>query len=389
MRNVVSVWGSVTALFLCAVLTACGISSGSGGGSKTPPPPIVTSVSVSPASVTVFTGTTQQFTAAVAGSAGVSTAVTWSVVGEGNISDSGLFTAGSISGSATVMAASQEDPSVTGSSAVTVSNQPVAWGNWYGTLVSSDGTQTFPMDFSLTRTGNILSTTHNYAVLVITSATTTAGTCDAINGIQGAGLAKIGSDLAPSPDGGAFTGTISGQNVSISYTPGSNTTPVPIALTGTLSQDGSTISGTFSKTAYGCWANVTSGTFSFTQYPYLPTASSGTFTYGTSQVPFSISETSQTDAQANGGSITVGAIATTNCPASTYSMLTEQEGRFFHLWEANFTTGTTPLVVWGILNDPTGKTLDTFVMAQLNGYGGTQNPCFEPMSPLETTLTAQ
>ena len=66
----------------------------------------------------------------------------------------------------------------------------------------------------------------------------------------------------------------------------------------------------------------------------------------------------------------------------------EQEGRFFHLWEGDVAVGSTPLAVWGIANDPAGQTLDTFVIAQLNGYCGTQNPCFEPMSPLETTMTA-
>src|SRR5208282_780082 len=121
MKRCVSIQSSMFALGLCATLAACG-STGS-GNSNTTPPPSVTSVTVSPASVPVFAGTTQQFTASVVGSAGVSTAVTWSVVGDGTLSDSGLFTAGSSSGAATVMATSQVD-SVTGSAAVTVSYQP-------------------------------------------------------------------------------------------------------------------------------------------------------------------------------------------------------------------------------------------------------------------------
>ena len=50
-------------------------------------------------------------------------------------------------------------------------------------------------------------------------------------------------------------------------------------------------------------------------------------------------------------------------------MLYEQEGRFFHLWEADVAQGSTPLVVWGIEKDPTGATFNTFVMAQLTGLG--------------------
>ena len=182
------------------------------------------------------------------------------------------------------MATSQVD-SVTGSAAVTVSYQPVAFGNWYGTLVSSDETQTLPMDFSLTRTGNSLGTTNNKTVLVIsTDPTVPFPPCENFD-LQYAGNAQIAGEL-PTPSN--LTGIISGQNVLMSYTPVSTTVGPPISLTGTLSQDGLTMSGTFSKMAYGCF-NVTSGTFSFTQYPSAFTSThSGTFTWGTPQVPFSI-----------------------------------------------------------------------------------------------------
>jgi len=377
MRRGVSILGSILAGVLCAVLAACG-TTGGGGSSKTAPPPTVTSVAVSPVSISVFTGTTQPFTATVVGSAGISTAVTWSVVGSGTIDNTGLFTASNTPGPATVMAASQEDPSVTGSAAVTVSFQPVAFGNWYGTLVSSDGTQSLPMDFSLTRTGNGLSNTNGFVVLVMdTTVNSVFPPCGNFSLPQTEGFASV---LRPSPNfTSSLSGSISGQTVQLSYTPGSDTTPVPISLTGTLSPDGSTISGTFSKTAYGCFANVISGTFSFTQYPaVLPPPASGTFTWGTLQVPFSFGPSG----------IGVGAIAATGCPASSYAMIGEQEGRFFHLWEGDVAAGSTPLVVWGVANDPAGQTLNTFVIAQLNGYGGTQNPCFEPFSQLETTMTA-
>ena len=112
MRRGVSIEGSILSVVLCTVLAACGTTGGS-GGSKTGPPPTVTSVAVTPTSISVFAGTTQQFTATVVGSAGISTAVTWSVVGSGTITSSGLFTASNNPGPATVMAASQEDPAVT------------------------------------------------------------------------------------------------------------------------------------------------------------------------------------------------------------------------------------------------------------------------------------
>ena len=370
MKHSVSILGSIVSVVVCTVLSACGgASSGSGSGGSNTPQTNVTSVSVAPPTpVTLYTGTTQQFTVTVAGTGQFSTAVTWSVVaGNGTVSSAGLFTAPGTPETDTVMAASQEDPSVTGSTIITVQSQPVAFGNWHGTLVSSDGTQTLPIDFSLTRTGNALSTTNGRDALVISS-TSQCANFDLSN------ADKIGSDLF---GGSNLAGTISGQNVTMTFTPTSETTAVPISLTGTLSQDGSTISGTFSKTAYGCFANVTSGTFSFAQYAVLPPAS-GTFMWGTTSVPFSLG---------NAG-ITVGAIAATNCPASTYPMLSEQEGRFFHLWEESVASNSTPLVVWGLANNPTDATLDTFVVAQLNGYGGTTNPCFEPLSPLETTLTA-
>lgn len=74
-------------------------------------------VSVSPASATVQSGQTQQFTAAVSG--GANSAVAWTATG-GSISASGLFTAGSRAGSYTVTATSTADSSAQGTAAVTV-----------------------------------------------------------------------------------------------------------------------------------------------------------------------------------------------------------------------------------------------------------------------------
>lgn len=371
---------AIFALSLCAALAGC--SSGGSGTSNTTPQPNVTAVTVSPTSVSVYAGTTQQFTANVVGSAGVSTAVTWSVMGDGTISDSGLFTAGSNSGSATVMATSQVG-SVMGSAAVTISIQPVAFGNWYGTLVSSDGAQTMPMDFSLTRTGNNLTSTNGYTVLVMSTDPNMPNPPCANFSLQS--TPSIGSVLQPTPNFASYLGgTINGQTVSLSYIPqqepNQNPATVTITLTGTLSQDGSTITGTFGSSAYTCFANVTSGTFSFAQYSLQTVNYNGSF----GDAPFSAF------VDLSGFStITAGPITSTNCAASTYPMLAEQEGRYFHLWEENFAAQSTPLVVWGIANDPGGQTLNTFVVANLNNYGGIQNSCFEPTTALQTTLTAQ
>ena len=89
----------------------------------TVPPPVLTSIAVSPASASVATGGTQQFTAVAKDQNGAALSsqpnFTWSVVsgGVGSISTAGLYSAGSSAGSATVTATSG---SVSGTAAVTV-----------------------------------------------------------------------------------------------------------------------------------------------------------------------------------------------------------------------------------------------------------------------------
>lgn len=83
-----------------------------------PPPPNATSVSVSPATATIAVGATQQFTASVAGT--TNQTVEWSA-SDGSIDQTGLFTAPASAGSATITAASQQTPSVTGSASVSFS----------------------------------------------------------------------------------------------------------------------------------------------------------------------------------------------------------------------------------------------------------------------------
>src|SRR5262249_26997174 len=78
------------------------------------------SVSVSPASATLLTGGTQQFTATVTNAA--NTSVTWTATG-GTVTSAGLFTAGQTSGSFQVKATSVQDSAQSGTSVVTIVTQ--------------------------------------------------------------------------------------------------------------------------------------------------------------------------------------------------------------------------------------------------------------------------
>ena len=90
------------------------------------------SVSISPTSASITTGSTQQFTETVTGSS--NTSVTWSVTGGGSVSSSGLFTAPSTAGSCTVKATSVADTTKSASAVVTVT----ASGS--GTNIAPSGT---------------------------------------------------------------------------------------------------------------------------------------------------------------------------------------------------------------------------------------------------------
>jgi hypothetical protein len=78
----------------------------------------VMSISISPSSVTLTTGGTQQFTATVSGATNI--AVTWSATG-GTMSGTGLYTAPTTAGTYTVKAVSSADSTKSASASVTVS----------------------------------------------------------------------------------------------------------------------------------------------------------------------------------------------------------------------------------------------------------------------------
>ena len=120
----------VAGFCVAAMLAACAGSTGHNGGGTAPPPPPPPSVSVTvqPASATLFLGETQQFEATVTGSSNAG--VTWTVNGVaggnstiGTISASGLYTAPTILPSTrtvTITAVSAADPSASATETVTL-----------------------------------------------------------------------------------------------------------------------------------------------------------------------------------------------------------------------------------------------------------------------------
>jgi Bacterial Ig-like domain (group 2) len=91
-----------------------------GGGTST-----VTGVTISPASISIATGATQQFSATVQGANSPSQAVTWSAPIGGSADPSGIYTAPGTPGNAyTMRATSVQDPSVFAEATITVT-QPL------------------------------------------------------------------------------------------------------------------------------------------------------------------------------------------------------------------------------------------------------------------------
>ncbi len=88
-----------------------------------PAPPAAVAVSISPASASLASGGTRQFTASVTGA--TNTGVSWSATG-GTVSSTGLYTAPNSSGTYTVTATSVADPTKSASAAVTVASVSVS-----------------------------------------------------------------------------------------------------------------------------------------------------------------------------------------------------------------------------------------------------------------------
>ena len=106
---------------LLLALTACG--GGTSSSDETPSlpssSPTITSVSPACTPATIAVNAIAQCTATVKGTGTYSSAVTWSASG-GTISTSGTFTAPASAGTVTITATSTEDPTKSGTSAITV-----------------------------------------------------------------------------------------------------------------------------------------------------------------------------------------------------------------------------------------------------------------------------
>jgi acid phosphatase len=102
-------------VFSCVV--ACG---GSAGSAPQVTSPAISSVAPSCSPDTITTGATSQCTANIQGTGSFSSAITWSVSGGGTISSAGLYTAPASAVTATITATSTQDPSKSGTAAVTV-----------------------------------------------------------------------------------------------------------------------------------------------------------------------------------------------------------------------------------------------------------------------------
>ena len=107
--------------------------------SAAPAPPPVTTISITPTSMSMMAGSTQQFTASVTGT--TNTAVTWSATG-GTVSSTGMFTAPMSGGSCTVKATSMADSTKAASAAVSVASVSVNL-NPNNASLTTGGTQQF------------------------------------------------------------------------------------------------------------------------------------------------------------------------------------------------------------------------------------------------------
>lgn len=174
---------------LLLLLAGCGSSNNNGSSSTTPP---AVTVSVSPATASVVTGTTQQFTATVANA--TNTAVTWQVNGVaggnatvGTISSGGLYTApASVPSPATVTvtAVSQADSSKTATASVTVTTPPAI------TVTVSPSTASVVVGAAQQFTATVANTTNTVVTWWV-------------NGVQG-GNSTVGTITA----GGLYTGPV-------------------------------------------------------------------------------------------------------------------------------------------------------------------------------------
>ncbi len=128
------------------------------GAQPPPPPPPPVAISISPYASSLLTGATQQFSATVTGASDPT--VAWQVAsGGGSISSSGLYTAPSLAGTATVKAISLADPTKTASATVTInaaSTCTTGDSTWKANPLASSQSGAFSVSFDATPQANAI-----------------------------------------------------------------------------------------------------------------------------------------------------------------------------------------------------------------------------------------
>jgi hypothetical protein len=284
------------------ILAALAGLCAAGAAGCTSDAPETISVALSPASVTLAPGATQQFTATVTGTQ--RTAVTWTVepVSCGSVSTAGLYTAPSAEGTCTVRATSQADGSKSATAAVTVvKNTPVApvIASFTATPATIAAGATSTLAWSVTGADSLAIDQGVGAVTgsskVVQPASTTTYTLSATNAAGTTTRTVTVTVTAPAPVITAFTATPAtitlGQSSALAWT-------VTGATTLSINQGVGAVTGTTSKTVQPT---------ATTTYTLTATNATGTVT---AQVTVTLSAPSITTSTATPPSITAGQSST-------------------------------------------------------------------------------
>ena len=274
-------------------------------------------VSVSPASASLPTGGTQQFTASVTGS--TNTGATWSATG-GTISSSGMYTTPSTAGTYTVKATSVADSTKSAAATVTVAASPTIVVSVSPTLTSlhSGGTQQF--------TATVTGSTNTGATWSATGGTISSSGMYTAPSTAGTYTVKATS-VADSTKSAAATVTVAASpTVAVSVSPASAS-----LLTGGTQQFTASVTG---STNTGATWSATGGTIS----------SSGMYTAPSTAGTYTVKATSVADStKSAAATVTVAAsptVAVSVSPASA-SLLTGGTQQFTATVTGSTNTGTT------------------------------------------------
>jgi hypothetical protein len=268
----------------------------------TPAAPAIT-VAVSPTSISVGSGATQQFTAAVQGT--TNTAVTWSA-SAGSVSSSGLFTAPSVSSntSVTVTATSAADSTKKASAAVTVStgvtvavsptSVSLTSGNTQQFAAAVQGTSNTSVTWSATAgtissggmfTAPSVSSSSSVTITATSAADTTKKSSASVNVSPAQSALGITTSSIPGAQSGtgySYTLAASGGSTPYQWKISSGSLPQGFTLSSTGQLSGTTTqTGTFSFTTQVTDAGSSTSSKSFS----LPVSAPSTTTGGTFDGP--------------------------------------------------------------------------------------------------------